>query len=286
MLTILHELLPVVYTPIAKLFTRAHVGVHFQTLFKTLKRIIKVTSNCPNGGPKRYVPVLARFTNDLYSFLHESAANDDSSVENTIKWLESLVAFAREETIDLEPLLSSLNETTFSSLVQELDNIKAFYDYRALLKQMEYDEDEYDEEDEEGEEKEIEPMEEKENKKNKESLKSNKAEKSPKPKSPKSNTATSTNPTTTESNEPSQLDSPNQTQSSQPDTETTHIPEVPRPTLMIIPQLIDDFIELVRPKLTLGAVTTTTNTTSSTASQDVKQELTSPPTVSVGLPHE
>jgi hypothetical protein len=134
MLKILHELLPVVYTPMALLFSRARVGVHFQILFNTLKRIIKASS-LPNGGPKRYEPVLSRFADDMYSFLHESAVNDDHSVEDTLSWLVSLLAFARDETIDLAPLLAPLNEATYSLLVQEVDQLVAFYKYRALLKE-------------------------------------------------------------------------------------------------------------------------------------------------------
>lgn len=139
-LTILHELLPVIYTPMAQLFSRAHVGVHFQVLFKTLKRIIKATTDSSTGGPKRYVPILARFTNELYSFLHESAANDDHSIEDTLSWWVSLVTFAKEETIDLTSLLERLDSTTHELLLNELDQVAEFYDYRAELEELESEE--------------------------------------------------------------------------------------------------------------------------------------------------
>jgi hypothetical protein len=213
MLTILHELLPVIYTPIAQLFSRARVGMHFHTLFKTLKRIIKA-SNSPTGGPKRYVPVMARFTAELYTFLHESATNDDHSVEDALSWLVSLLAFAQEETLDLGPLLEALDSATYEHLLNELDQVVAFYDYRTALKELAREEDEtdeIDETDETGETKETDET---------------------------NQTTTQTTPHTPEyKTEPT------------PPTSNTPLPEVPRPNLTYIPLLVDNFITIIKSHL-------------------------------------
>jgi hypothetical protein len=79
---------------------------------------------------------MARFTDELYSFMHESAANDDHSVEDTLSWLGSLLSFAQEETLDLAPLLESLDSATYELLLNELDQVVAFYNYRAALRAM------------------------------------------------------------------------------------------------------------------------------------------------------
>jgi hypothetical protein len=43
-LSIMRELLPIVHEPIAILFNKASVGMHFEELFKTIKRFIKVST--------------------------------------------------------------------------------------------------------------------------------------------------------------------------------------------------------------------------------------------------
>lgn len=229
----------------AQLFSRAHVGVHFQTLFKTLKRIIKASTNTPLGGPKRFVPVFQHFTTDLYSFIHESAASDDRSFEDTLSWFVSGLSFSNNKTLDLNPLLSSLDDITYRALLNEVDQIVNFYDYRMQLKELQAEEELKEElENNDSSANEVEkPKTKKQDPNHTEKDDSKRNSKSKKDRKHKKDTSNNTTALADDQSEHS-VPTPPPTDSKSSPTRT--ISEVPRPQLTVVPCLLDGFMTLIR----------------------------------------
>jgi len=140
-LKIVREILPVIHEPLARLFSKANVGTHFEVLFKSLKRILKVAELKEPSLQKRlsrYEIAAGKFIRDLYSFLHFIAANDDSTLEDTLKWVVDLLAFAEADPIDVQRLLwpDDVNMTDLRDRV--ISEIESVTKYKAAL--MGYDE--------------------------------------------------------------------------------------------------------------------------------------------------
>jgi hypothetical protein len=133
MLRIIRELLPVIHEPIAMLFNRAHVGVHFETLFKTLQRIIKVAEregdNPENNHARRleaYERVMGKFVRDMYHFIHNIAANDDNTLADTLWWLMELLSFMKNDTIDVQSVLAVVPPGDRARVIYEIDQVISY----------------------------------------------------------------------------------------------------------------------------------------------------------------
>jgi len=131
-LSIMRELLPIVHEPIAVLFNKASVGLHFEILFKTLKRVIKVTEKNEPSLPKRielYEIAMGKFVRDLYAFLHNVAEQDDNTLYETLSWISDLLDFMQRETLDIQPILQGMNKEEQDKVVQEINQLLEYKIY-------------------------------------------------------------------------------------------------------------------------------------------------------------
>eukprot|EP01111_Echinosteliopsis_oligospora_P012212 TRINITY_DN4160_c0_g1_i1.p1 TRINITY_DN4160_c0_g1~~TRINITY_DN4160_c0_g1_i1.p1 ORF type:complete len:658 (+),score=177.67 TRINITY_DN4160_c0_g1_i1:210-2183(+) len=139
LISIIKELLPVIHEPMALLFSRANVGHHFDALFKTAKRVIKVTERTKDltfsARLAEYERVTARFIGDIYLFIQNIAAQDDQTLDETLGWLMNLLNFTRHKHLDLIPIINSIPPTEQTEVMREINELIA---YRQML--IEYDE--------------------------------------------------------------------------------------------------------------------------------------------------
>lgn len=130
--SMLRELLPVVYEPLITLFAKADAGSHFVRMFRLVKRMVLVGKKLQNEKvedielrAKMYKEILDQFTLDLWDFMRSAAKADfegERVLEKCLEWYVHMLQFVhRRETLDVQSLLAAVDPATLEDITKELD---------------------------------------------------------------------------------------------------------------------------------------------------------------------